>query len=188
MRFSDIRQYPVDPAIFSRVDTQTALKINKEAIEKHSPEHFRPKFFEADPKQPREKVFHAPISGRTAWTARSPISVPAINMHVKPDWRVKAAGLQAKRQDNFIISRLTLEELDYFPGPGDYIFWNGYRYAILQAAPPPESYWHQTNVWLSILVEAVIAPEGDGIPLADLSKVNAVERSPGTGMLAEPQL
>jgi len=174
--------------VFTRSDVQTALKINKEAVEKHSPEHLRPRFFEVEPGQMREDVFHAPLTGRTLWTPRSPILVPAINLFQKPDWRVKMAGIIPKRQDNFIISHLTLKELDYYPGPGDYIFWNGYRYAILQAAPPPESYWHQTNVWLSILVEAVIAPEGDGVPLANLAQVEAVERGSSAGPLPEPML
>ena len=67
------------------------------------------------------------------------------------------------------------------------VFWNGYRYAIINVVLPPEAYWQQTNVWLGMYVECAIVPEGDAKPLVDLSYVHPVEMSPA-GQLAQKEV
>jgi hypothetical protein len=64
---------------------------------------------------------------------------------------------------------------DYFPTRGDRVFWNGYRYMIINVVLPPDAYWQQTNVWLGLTVECVIPPEGDALPLKDLSQLYPIE-------------
>lgn len=170
MRLSSIVQYTSDPAVFKRQDVNIALRIAREYITKHGAQSRWPLFFEVDREQALDPILHVPLAKRTLFTARSPMQIPAIDQFVKPDWRLGPIARTTNRRDNFTVDRLTLEELDYFPSGGDQIFWNGYRYTILNAVPPESAFWQQTGVWTSMICEAVIAPEGDAAPLADLSQ------------------
>lgn len=112
------------------------------------------------------------------FTSRSPISIPALNQFQKPDWRVTRLGITPGRRDNFWMATLDLKALDYFPLRGDLVYWRGYRYEIMNVVVPPEAYWQQTGVWLGLVVECVVPPEGDSTPLLGLDKLSPSERSP----------
>ena len=179
-----MKEWAADPAMFKRSDVSTALKIYDEYVRKMSPtKATQPKFFEIDREQAVDPLLHTPIADRSLLTARSPIPMPAINQFVKADWRLTALGQIPSRRDNFTLSRLSLEEIDYYPVQGDMVFWQGYRYTIMRSEPSPESYWQQTGIWLGLLVECVIAPEGDARPVADLSRVAPVEINGGNPII-----
>lgn len=178
MRYTERKDFLYDTEVFKRQDTQIALKIQREYVDKHSPTP-RPQFFEVDRQLTHiDPVWHAPVAGRTLYTSRSPMSIAAINFFEKPDWRATLAGLKPSRIDKFWMSNLSLQELDYFPTRGDMVFWQGYRYAITRCAPDPEAYWHQTGVWLGIVAECQIVPEGDARPLTNLSVASPAEIAP----------
>ena len=125
-----------------------------------------------------DPLWHTSVTARTPFTARSPIAIPALNQFQKPDWRVTRLGITPGRRDNFWMSHVDLKALDYFPLRGDLVFWRGYRYEIMNVVVPPEAYWHQTGVWLGLMVECVVPPEGDATPLLGLDTLSPSERSP----------
>jgi len=68
--------------------------------------------------------------------------------------------------------------LDYFPLRGDLIYYNGYRLMIINPVLDPSTYWLQTNVWLGMTCEAVIAPDGDARPVTNVG-VTVPAEQPG---------
>jgi len=173
VKYTERKEFLYDPDIFLRSDTATALKIYDEFVRKHSPIP-RPRFFEVrrDPAV-IDKLWHGPSTDRIEFSRE--IDLYAINQFQKPDWRLTKIGIVPQRKDNFITSNLLLKEINYFPTRGDFVYWQGYRYLIVNAVPPPEAYWQQTGVWLGINVECVVAPEGDARPLKDLSHAAPIE-------------
>lgn len=164
--YTDRKQFTYDPELFKRYDSQTAARIYQNYVKVHCARPM-PQFFEVDLNQGVDMLWHTPTAPRTQFTQRSPISVPAINQFQKPDWRLTKLGITPQRRDNFYLASLDLEALNYFPSKGDLVFWNGYRYTIINALPPPEAYWQQTGVWLGLLVECAIMAEGDAKPLVN---------------------
>ena len=187
MRFNYRKEWLYDPAVFKRYDTQTALLIQAEYVRKHSPIP-PPRFMEVDRNNSQiDTLWHVPLTERTGISRQ--LDIPAINYFDKPQWTLTAQGLVPKRNDKFWLANNILNEdsIDYFPEKGDMVFWNGYRYAIINVVLPPEAYWQQTNVWLGLYVECAIVPEGDAKPLVDISKVHPVEMST-TGQLAKQEV
>lgn len=163
MRFVDRKEYIYDSELFRRSDTQTALKIQAEYVKRHSAVP-PPRFFEINRKdQSYDDLWHQPVDARMKFDRQ--LDIPAINTFLKPDWRVTRLGLVPQRRDNFWLSNLHLQEYDYFPNRGDLVSWNGYRYIILNASIDPTAYWQQTNVWLGMMVECVVAIQGDSRPV-----------------------
>lgn len=168
MRYLERKDWLYDPVMFGRADAQTALKIHREATRKFSPRP-PPRFFEVDRKSCRfDALWHAPLDDRTVFSRV--LDIPAINKFEKPDWRLTKIGVVPQRRDVFILDHLLLQEFDYFPVRGDLVFFNGYRYMIVNVNLAPEGYWQQTNVWLGMSCECVIPPEGDARPIPDLSQ------------------
>ena len=129
VKYTEQKDFFYDPELFSRMDTQTALKIYREYIHRHGAQSQgvpAPKFFEVD-RSPGQYDFmwHSHAAERMQYTARSPLSLPAINQFVKPDWKITRLGITPGRRDNFWLSTLDLKELDYFPVRGDAVFWRG---------------------------------------------------------------
>ena len=183
MRFNDRKEWLYDSEVFKRRDVTTALRIQAEYVRSHSPQP-PPRFFEVDRNNVQiDTLWHVPLSQRTGISRQ--IDIPAINYFEKPNWSLVAQGLVPKRSDRFWLANsiLQAECIDYFPERGDMVFWNGYRYSIINVVLPPEAYWAQTNVWLGLYVECSIVPEGDAKPSVDLSKVIPAEMST-TGVLA----
>lgn len=167
MKFTERREWLYDPQVFKRSDVQTALRINREATRKHSGKPY-PVFMEVDRRSAKyDALWHVPLNDRTQFSRVLPI--PAINTFERPDWRLTKVGIVPQRKDKFTLSHLLLQEADYFPVRGDMVFWNGYRYMIIKVVLDPQGYWQQTNVWLGLVVECVIPPDGDARPLIDLS-------------------
>lgn len=167
MKFTERREWLYDPQVFGRKDVQIALRIHAEATRKHSGRP-PPTFMEVDRRSAKyDALWHVPLNDRTAFSRTIPI--PAINTFERPDWRLTKVGIVPQRKDKFTLSNLLLREADYFPVRGDMVFWNGYRYMIIKVVLDPLGYWQQTNVWLGLVCECVIPPDGDARPLLDLS-------------------
>jgi hypothetical protein len=175
VHFKDRREFLYDAEVFHRKDSTVALKIYEEYIRAHSPFPY-PIFFEVNREnQKLDPLWHMPIDTRVKFDRELPI--PVLNMHEKPKWNVTKLGLVPQRFDRFLIAHNTLESLDYFPLRGDQIYWNGYRYTILRIVLEPDAYWHQTNVWMGLTIEAIVPPEGDARPIPDKSTLAPSERS-----------
>lgn len=167
MKFTERREWLYDPDVFKKSDTQTALRIHREYTRKHSAKP-PPKFFEVDRVSAKyDQLWHIPLDDRTVFGRV--LEIPSINTFVKPDWRLTKVGIVPQRQDKFTMSNLILQEFDYFPVRGDMVFWNGYRYMIVNVVLEPTAYWQQTNVWMGLVCECVIPAEGDARPLVNLS-------------------
>lgn len=175
MKFSERKEFTYDPTIFKRSDTQTALGIQAEFVRKGSPVPY-PKFFEVDRSEGGfDDLWHMPVSDRTKFSRV--LEIPALNYFEKADWRLTRIGVIPQRKDKFWLANLALQEADYFPLRGDQVFWNGYRYIIINVVLEPGAYWQQTGVWLGLSVECSIALQGDARPEPDLSKPTPAELS-----------
>lgn len=171
MKFNDRKEFLYDAEVFKRFDTKTALQIQEEYVRRHSANP-APKFYEVDRRQNNiDTLWHMPLTDRTLFSRE--ISMPAINIFEKPIWKLTRIGIVPKRSDKFWLANNVLQTLDYFPLRGDQVYWNGYRYMIENVIISPEAYWHQTNVWLGLIVDCIIPPDGDARPL-----VNAGEAAP----------
>lgn len=184
MNFHDRKEFLYSPEMFKRKDSEIAIRIQKEFVTKHSPNP-PPQYFEVSRNDADfDPLWHMPLNQRTPFTSRSPISIPAINTFQKPDWRLTKVGIVPQRRDNFWLANMILQEIDYFPMRGDQVFWNGFRYMVLNVIIPPEAYWQQTGVWLGLVTECIIVPEGDAKPVLDVSKVAPAELSPAVNTAA----
>jgi hypothetical protein len=163
VKFTDRKEWLYDPALFTRYDTQTALKIHSEYVRKHSGNP-PPKFFAVDTASCKfDQLWHFPLDNRTVF--KRTLDMPCIVMPQKADWRLTKVGLVPHQKTKYWLGNLILQEMDYFPTRGDMVFYNGYRQMIVNVYLEPEAFWQQTNVWLGMVVEAIIPAEGDARPL-----------------------
>lgn len=178
MRFEERKEFHYDPEVFRASDTSTALRIYKEYIVRHSPK-VKPKFFEVDRKNTLvDPLWHMPKADRTQYSRE--IEMPCVVIFEKPDWRLTKLGIIPQRRDTFLLSNLVLQELDYFPLRGDGVYYNGYRYMILNVEIPNDAYWQQTNIWMGLSCTGIIPPDGDALPLKNLGQLNPAEKSTST--------
>jgi hypothetical protein len=188
MRYLDRKEFLFDAEIFRRSDTITALKIHAEYVSKSSPNP-KPKFFEVDRGEMLiDPLWHMPVTERTVFSRT--LDLPAIVQFEKPRWRLTRQGYVPQQNFKFWLANLHLNlvgtlpdererepiRLDYFPMRGDLIYHIGYRLMITEVVLDPNAYWQQTNVWLGLVCEAVIAPEGDARPVIDLAQPTPAER------------
>jgi hypothetical protein len=165
MRFRERKEFLYDPALWRRSDTQTALTLYREHVRASAPRPY-PKFFEVDRRsQIIDSLWHVPLDSRTAFSRV--LEIPCINTHEKNRWRLTKTGRFAQRVDKFTIANLDLREFDYFPEGGDLVYYNGYRYMIDHVSLEPQGYWHQTNVWMGLVIECFIPPDGDARPVVN---------------------
>jgi hypothetical protein len=176
MKFTERREFLYDPEVFKRTDTQTALRIHDEYIRRSSGQPY-PVFYEID-RSPEsfDPLWHQPVSTRTQYVRI--LQVPCIVQFDKMNWSLRRQGRYAEQKIRFWVSNLTLQTLDYFPLPGDLVYWNGYRTEIVTPEFEPNSFWGQTNVWLGVIYSAAIVPEGDAKPMLNPSKPMPVEIAP----------
>jgi hypothetical protein len=168
VRYNERKEWLYDPQMFGRADVATAMRIHREATIKFSPRP-PPKFFEVDRASARyDQLWHVPLDDRTVFSRT--LEIPAVNKFEKPDWRLTKLGIVPQRRDTFILDNLLLQAFDYFPVRGDLVYFNGYRYMIINVVLAPEGYWQQTNVWLGLSCECSIPPEGDARPIINLSQ------------------
>jgi hypothetical protein len=173
VKFTERKELLYDPEIFRKAETQTALRINREWTVKHSPQP-PPRFMEVNRQSAKfDALWHVPLDDRTVFLRV--MNIPCINSFEKPDWRLTKVGIVPKRKDKFTMSHLLLQEFDYFPVRGDMVFFNGYRYMIVNVVLEPQAYWHQTNVWTGLVVECQIPPEGDARPVPNLAEPTLAE-------------
>jgi len=167
MKFTERKEWLYDPLVFGRADTQRALRIHREATVKHSPMP-PPRFMEVDRTTVKiDHLWHVPLSDRTHFSRM--LDIPAINTFERPSYKLTKIGIVPERTDMFTMSNLLLQEFNYFPVRGDMVFWNGYRYAIVDVNIDPKGYWQQTGVWLGLAVTCIIPAQGDAKPLPDVS-------------------
>lgn len=168
MKYTERKEWLYDPLLFTRFDTQTALKIHSEYVRKSSPNP-PPKFFEVDSDNSKyDDLWHFPLNDRTVF--RRTLDVPAIVQFERPDWRLTKVGLVPQQKTTYWLGNLILQEMDYFPTKGDMVYHNGYRQMIVNVYLNPEAYWQQTNVWLGMIVQAIIPAEGDARPVLNQGK------------------
>lgn len=176
MRFTERKEWTYDPALFARGDSQIALRMHAEYVQKFSAQPY-PKFFEVNRKDSNvDSLWHVPLDNRTVFSRT--LEIPAINVFERPDWRLTKLGLVPTRKDKFWMSNLALQEFDYFPERGDQVYWNGYRYTLINIVLDPSAYWQQTGVWLGLVCECIIAPQGDARPNVDISVAAPSELRP----------
>lgn len=185
MRYAERKEFTYDPEIFRLSDTQTALMIQAEAVKAHSPQPY-PKFFEVDRQEGKvDYLWHMPLTERTTFSRT--LEIPAIVKFEKPDWRLTKLGIKPIQRFSFWLANLHLHpkdefsakeeaitgkkpiRLDYFPLRGDMIYYIGYRLMIINVVLDPKAFWQQTNVWLGLVCEATIVPDGDAKPVPNLS-------------------
>lgn len=163
VRFTERKDWLYDPAVFTRADTATALKLHSEYVRKHSPVPY-PKFFEVDVTSTAvDPLWHTATGPKTKFSRT--LDMPCIVQPQKADWRLTRIGIVPQQVTTFWLGNLILKDVDYFPSRGDYVYYNGYRQMITKVEIRPEGFWQQTNVWLGMTVDAVIAAEGDSRPV-----------------------
>lgn len=192
MRYTERKEFLYDSEIFKLSDTQTALQIYAEYVRSASPIHY-PKFFEVNREGSTiDDLWHMPLTDRTTFTRE--MDVPAIVNFEKPDWRLTKLGIKPVQRFKFLLANLHLHpfdnlakeeeaktgrkpvRLDYFPLRGDQIYYIGYRLMITAVVLDPKAYWGQTNVWMGLLCEACIVPDGDARPIPNLGQVVPAEQ------------
>jgi len=187
MRYTERKEFLYDTEVFKLRDTQIALTMYAEWVRISSPKP-RPKFFEVNRDITKiDTLWHMPLTDRTTFTRE--LDVPVIAKFEKPNWKMTKLGIKPVQQFNFIIANLHLQpsglpsiaekevvRLDYFPLRGDMIYYLGYRLMITNVVLAPEAYWGQTNVWMGLICEATIAPDGDARPLTNLGETAPAEK------------
>ena len=165
MRFEQRKEFLTDPEVFRLTDTKTALALYAEMCEKYSA-HPKPKFFEIDRASgDMDDLWHVSLDQNEKFARE--IEIPSLNSFVKQNWKRTKIGITPARTDQFTIAYNTLAQADYFPEHGDRIYWQGRRYHIVEIDIPGDAYWQQTNVWLGLLITAVVAKEGDVLPASE---------------------
>src|SRR5258708_1055959 len=117
MTFAERREWHYDQLVFKRSDSQLALRIHKEYVQKFSGRP-TPKFLEVDrnPSQV-DALWHVPIDSRTHFSRI--VEMPALIQFERPDWRLTKIGIVPQKKVTVWMSNLLLQEADYFPVRGD---------------------------------------------------------------------
>lgn len=186
MLFTERKEFLYDPEVFGLEDTQIALSMYGEWVRISSPFPY-PKFFEVDRSPEKiDDLWHVPLTERTVFVRT--LDVPVIATFERPNWQMKKLGIVPQQRFKFIVAAIHLHpadnsptsepnpiRLNYFPLRGDQVFYIGYRLMVTSVVPEPQSYWHQTNVWTGLVVEACIAPDGDARPIPNLAEAAPAE-------------
>jgi hypothetical protein len=174
VKFTERKEWTYDQEIFKRSDVQTALRIHNEYVRRASPVP-PPRFLECNRDQSNvDALWHFPLNDRTVFDRQ--IDMQCIVQFERPDWRMTKIGLVPKQKCKFWVDHLLMQELDYFPTRGDFVYFNGYRNLIVNVVLEPNGYWQQTNIWLGFIVETIIPADGDARPVQDPSRAVPDER------------
>lgn len=160
--------------MFRLSDTQTALNVHAEYIQRMSPRPY-PKFYEVDRRSEKsDDLWHVSLDERTVFSRI--IEMPVLVQAERPDWRLTRVGIAPLQKYKVWMANLLLEKADWFPMRGDIMYYNGYRNMIINVVLEPTSYWQQTNVWLGLVCETCIPADGDARPLLDPGTPPPAER------------
>jgi len=174
MTFNERKEWHYDPDRFRAQDTQLALKIHAEYIERMSAKP-PPVFYEVDRRSERiDALWHVSLDDRTVFS-RS-LEMPVIVQTERPDWRLTRVGIVPKQKHKVWMANLLLQKANWFPMRGDIMYYNGYRNMLVNVVLEPTSYWQQTNVWLGLVCETIVAPDGDTRPVVDPGVLAPAER------------
>lgn len=186
MKYTEHKEFVYNPELFKLKDTQIALRMQREHIKKSCGVPF-PKFFEVDRSPGQyDPLWHMPVGDRAKFSRT--LEMPAIQTFDKANYQLTKLGLTPVQRVRFTIANLTLQEFNYFPTRGDFVYRNGYRYTILNTVIDPTAYWGQTGVWLGLTLECVIAPFGDTLPNQDPKVAAPADISPNAGQSVEAKL
>jgi hypothetical protein len=176
MKFNERREHHYDAAVFKRYDTQTALKIHAEYVQKGSAIP-APEFREVDRSEAQmDPLYHCPVEDRTQFIRA--FRMPCLFYQDKPLWVPGKNGyIRVAQPSKFWCANLILQGHDYFPMRGDIVYHAGSRWFIEKVEIDPSAIWQQTNVWLGLVCYANILIEGDARP-TDPANVHHLERSP----------
>ena len=165
MTFDQRKEWHYDPEQYRLKDVQTALTIHAEYIRVTSPRPY-PKFYEVDHRSEKyDDLWHVPLDERTVFSRV--IDLPVIINAERPDWRLTRVGIAPQQKYKVWMANLLLQQHNYFPVRGDIMYFNGYRNMIINVVLEPTSYWQQTNVWLGMVCECSLPPDGDARPVLD---------------------
>jgi len=187
MRYTERKEFLYDTEVFKRKDTQIALSMYAEWVRISSPVPY-PKFFEVNRDMTKvDDLWHMPLTDRTTFSRE--LDVPTIAKFEKPNWQMTKLGIKPDQRFSFVIANLHLHpvddsakaekkpiRLDYFPLRGDMVYYIGYRLMITNVVLDPGAYWGQTNVWMGLICEATIAPDGDAKPIPNLNIASPSEQ------------
>jgi hypothetical protein len=163
--FNQRKEWHYDPEMFRLTDTQTALTIHAEYIQRTSPRPY-PKFYEVDRRSEKsDDLWHVSLDERTVFSRV--IEMPVLIQAERPDWRLTRVGIAPLQKYKVWMANLLLQKMDWFPMRGDIMYYNGYRNLLINVVLEPTSYWQQTNVWLGLVCETCIPADGDARPLLD---------------------
>lgn len=169
MRFTERKDFLYDTQLFGATDAATAMAIHDDYISRHAFSRPKPRVFEVDREPDNfDTLWHMPLDERTKVSRQ--FDITTLVEPSKPDYRLTRIGLVPQRRCRFWMSNLELQRVDWFPQRGDLIYWNGYRNMIIEVVFEPESFWHQTNIWLGLAVDTIIPADGDARPLVNLGQ------------------
>ena len=172
VKFTERKQWTYDPELFRRSDTTTALKIHAEYIQRCGPPRT---FFEVDRSVEKvDTLWHVSLDDRTVFSRE--LSVPAIVLSERPDWRLTKVGIVPQQKHKVWLSNLHLQAANWFPCRGDLMFHDGYRHMIVNVYLEPNAFWQQTNVWLGLVCDTVIPADGDARPVMNPAVAVPAER------------
>jgi hypothetical protein len=177
MKFTERKEWHYDTEKCALADVQTALKIFDEYICRFSPKPY-PTFYEVDRQSARyDVIWHVSLDERTVFSRA--LEIPALIQTERPDWRLTKLGLVPQQKHKVWLSNLALQRADWFPVRGDLMYFNGYRNLILNVVLDPSVFWQQTNIWLGLVLETIIPPDGDARPVVNPGVLEPAEKSPG---------
>lgn len=177
MLFNERKEFTYDPLIFKRYDVVTALVIHDEYVLRHSPNP-PPRVFEVDRQNGQfDDLWHYAATERTQF--RRDFELYCIVLREgNPNWKQTRIGMVPTQRMKFWYSQKGLEKANWFPLRGDYIYYDGYRNLITKVVIDGKLYWQQTNVWMGLVCETVIPPEGDARPAVNIGQTVPSEVSP----------
>ena len=175
MKYTERRDFIYDPEVFKRKDVEIAAAIHAEYIKRHAPVPNVTIFEVSRASNEYDALWHMPKSSRTQFSRQ--LQIPSIMKWVKPSWPAGRLN-QVEQQVTVWFANLHLKEFDYYPSRGDLIYWNGYRLGVTSVDIPPESFWHQTNVWLGLTCLCAVVPDGDSKPTVNPAVAAPAEISP----------
>lgn len=92
------------------------------------------------------------------------IKIRAHITHDPGEFHLQKTGTSLKQNVELNLGLLQLWKTDYWPAPGDQLFYLGHLHELVQVVAPPANYWQHSGVPMHLTVRAELAHYGDGEP------------------------